>query len=111
MASPPGAMGASPESRGGSSEQWAGGSSGAGGAAAMIGRVLGARYRLLALVGTGASAHVYLADDVKLRRRVAVKVLHVALADDEAFLRRFRAEAQSAAQLSHPNIVVVHDWN
>jgi len=77
----------------------------------LVGRVLGGRYRLLALVGTGASAHVYLADDVKLRRRVAVKVLHAALADDDAFLRRFRVEAQSAAQLAHPNIVVVHDWN
>jgi serine/threonine-protein kinase len=75
-----------------------------------IGRVLGGRYRLVALVGTGASAQVYLADDVRLRRRVAVKVLHAALADDAAFLRRFRAEAQAAAALSHPNIVAVYDW-
>ena len=47
-----------------------------------IGRVLGGRYRLVAAVGTGASATVYLADDVQLRRRVAVKVLHPYLADD-----------------------------
>ncbi|HVL06198.1 MAG TPA: serine/threonine protein kinase, partial [Acidimicrobiales bacterium] len=53
-----------------------------------LGRVLGGRYRLLAPIGTGASAHVFLADDVRLRRRVAVKILHPALADDEAFLRR-----------------------
>lgn len=45
-----------------------------------VGQVLGGRYRLLAPVGTGASASVYLADDVTLRRRVAVKILHDALA-------------------------------
>ena len=49
-----------------------------------VGQVLGGRYRLLAPIGTGASATVYLADDVVLRRRVAVKVLHDALADDSA---------------------------
>jgi serine/threonine-protein kinase len=75
-----------------------------------LGRVLGGRYRLRAPIGTGASAEVYLADDVTLRRRVAVKVLHPALADDEAFLRRFRAEAQAAAALSHPNLMQVFDW-
>jgi serine/threonine-protein kinase len=75
-----------------------------------IGRVLGGRYRLVAPVGTGASATVYQADDVQLRRRVAVKMLHPVLADDPAFLRRFRAEAQAAAGLSHPNIMAVFDW-
>ena len=75
-----------------------------------IGRVLSGRYRLIAPIGTGASAQVFLADDVRLRRRVAVKVLHAALADDDAFLRRFRAEAQAAAALNHPNIVAVYDW-
>ncbi len=72
--------------------------------------MLGGRYRLNAPIGTGASAQVYLADDVTLRRRVAVKVLHPALADDEAFLRRFRAEARAAAALSHPNLMAVYDW-
>ena len=47
-----------------------------------IGRVLSGRYRLIAPIGTGASAQVYLADDVRLRRRVAVKVLHAALAEE-----------------------------
>jgi len=75
-----------------------------------IGQVLGGRYRLLAPIGTGASATVYLSDDVVLRRRVAVKVLHDALADDPSFLKRFRAEAQSAAALNHPNVMAVHDW-
>ena len=75
-----------------------------------IGRVLGGRYRLVAPVGTGGSAHVYVADDTTLRRRVAVKVLQPALALDQAFLRRFRAEAQAAAALNHPNIMRVFDW-
>ena len=75
-----------------------------------VGRVLGGRYRLLAPIGTGGSAHVYQAEDSTLRRRVAVKVLHAALADDESFLRRFRAEAQAAAALNHPNVMRVFDW-
>src|SRR3954469_1180731 len=75
-----------------------------------LGRVLGGRYRLVAAIGTGASAQVFLADDVTLRRRVAVKVLHPALATDDAFLRRFRDEARAAAALSHPNLMAVYDW-
>ena len=75
-----------------------------------LGRVLGGRYRLTAPIGTGSSARVFLAEDVSLRRRVAVKVLHPALASDEAFLRRFRAEARAAAALSHPNLMAVYDW-
>ncbi|MEY2459807.1 MAG: eukaryotic-like serine/threonine-protein kinase, partial [Acidimicrobiaceae bacterium] len=75
-----------------------------------IGRVLSGRYRLIAPVGSGASALVYLADDTRLRRRVAVKLLHQALAEDEAFLRRFRAEAQAAAALNHPHVLAVYDW-
>jgi serine/threonine-protein kinase len=74
------------------------------------GRVLGARYRLLTPVGTGASATVYEADDVQLKRRVAVKLLHPSLAADQSFLKRFRAEAQAAANLSHPNVLAVFDW-
>ena len=61
-------------------------------------------------IGTGASGRVYVADDARLRRRVAVKVLHAALAEDAAFLRRFRAEAQVAASLHHPNVMAVYDW-
>ncbi|MCU1460802.1 MAG: hypothetical protein JWO37_877 [Acidimicrobiales bacterium] len=76
----------------------------------LVGRVLGGRYRLLAPIGTGASAQVFLADDITLRRRVAVKLLHPALADDEGFLRRFRSEAQVAAGLNHPNVMAVFDW-
>jgi eukaryotic-like serine/threonine-protein kinase len=75
-----------------------------------IGRVLGARYRLVTPVGSGASATVYQADDVQLRRTVAVKLLHPTLAADPTFLKRFRAEAQAAAGLSHPNVMAVFDW-
>src|SRR5689334_17639378 len=74
------------------------------------GRVLSGRYLLHSAIGSGASGRVYVADDQRLRRRVAVKVLHSALADDAAFLRRFRAEAQLAASLRHSNIVTVYDW-
>jgi serine/threonine-protein kinase len=79
--------------------------------AELLGRTLGGRYRLLALVGAGASAAVYLAEDTSLRRRVAVKVLHAGLAGDEAFQKRFRAEARAAAALSHPHVLAVHDWS
>ena len=75
-----------------------------------IGRVLAGRYRIIAPIGRGASAQVFLADDVRLRRRVAVKMLHDALADDAAFLRRFQAEARAAAALNHPNVMAVYDW-
>ncbi len=76
----------------------------------LVGRVLAGRYRLLGAIGTGASGRVYVADDVRLRRRVAVKVLHAALAEDAGFLRRFRSEAQLAASLHHPNVMAVYDW-
>jgi eukaryotic-like serine/threonine-protein kinase len=76
----------------------------------LVGRVLARRYRLLSPVGAGASGRVYLADDIRLRRRVAVKVLHSALSDDAGFLRGFRAEAQMAAALHHPNVMAVYDW-
>ncbi|MGH8988585.1 MAG: serine/threonine protein kinase, partial [Acidimicrobiales bacterium] len=65
-----------------------------------LGRVLGNRYRLVAALGSGASAHVFLAEDMVLQRGVAVKVLQPALARDEAFLRRFRAEARAVAALN-----------
>ena len=75
-----------------------------------VGRVLGGRFRLVSPIGSGASAHVFLAHDVVLGRPVAVKVLHPALAGDLPFLRRFRAEAQAAATLNHPHITQIFDW-
>lgn len=75
-----------------------------------LGNVLGGRYRLVASLGSGASAHVFLAEDMVLQRRVALKVLQPELARDETFLRRFRAEARSVAALNHPHVLRVFDW-
>ncbi len=75
-----------------------------------VGLVVADRYRLLARLGAGPSATVHLADDVRLRRRVAIKMLHGTFGVDDAFLDRFRIEVQSAAQLRHPHIAAVHDW-
>lgn len=68
------------------------------------------RYRLVAKIGIGASATVYLADDVRLRRRVAVKTLAEALAEEPTFVNRFGAEMQAASALRHPHIGMIHDW-
>lgn len=76
----------------------------------LTGRVLSHRYRLLSGAGMGSSGVVYVADDIQLKRQVAVKVLHRGYNADVAFLRRFRAEAQLAARLHHHNIVSVYDW-
>ncbi len=75
-----------------------------------VGRVLAGRYRLLAPIGAGASAQVYLAEDTRLRRRVAIKLLHQSYADDDGFIRRFHSEAQISAGLNHPNLLAVYDW-
>ena len=76
---------------------------------AEVGRVLGGRYRLIELLGQGGMATIYRAQDARLGRDVAVKVLRVEYGTDEAFVARFRQEAHSAAALNHPNIVNVHD--
>ena len=75
-----------------------------------VGRVFGKRYRLISPLGSGASAHVFLAEDVTLQRPVAVKVLQPALAKDEVFLKRFGVEARSVASLNHPHVLRVFDW-
>jgi eukaryotic-like serine/threonine-protein kinase len=71
--------------------------------------VLNGRYKLLSRAGSGGMATVYKAQDLMLGRIVAVKVLHESLSGDDEFLRRFRYEARAAANLTHPNIVTVHD--
>ncbi len=68
------------------------------------------RYRLVARIGSGTVDAVYLADDVRLRRRVAVKVFDESLGSEAAFVQRFRTEVRAAAALRHPHIVVIHDW-
>src|SRR5437764_800193 len=75
----------------------------------MIEQLLNGRYRLLRPLGTGGMASVYLAEDLRLGRRVAVKVLHPQFASDPPFVARFAYEARIAAGLAHPNIVQVYD--
>ena len=72
--------------------------------------VLGGRYELHRRLARGGMADVFLARDQLLDRPVAVKVLFSQFAADPTFVERFRREAQSAANLSHPNIVGVYDW-
>ncbi len=72
-------------------------------------RVLGDRYELKGLIGSGGMADVELAHDRELDRQVAIKLLHNRYATDPAFQRRFAREAQNASRLSHPNIVGVLD--
>jgi tRNA A-37 threonylcarbamoyl transferase component Bud32/streptogramin lyase len=64
-------------------------------------------YRIEALIGQGGMSVVYLAEDLRLRRRVALKLLAPALAEDEAFRERFLEESQLAASLDHPNVVPI----
>ena len=68
------------------------------------------RYRIERNVGRGGMAEVFLAHDLLLDRPVALKVLFAEYANDPNFVERFRREAQSAAGLTHPNIVAVYDW-
>lgn len=75
----------------------------------IIGKVLGGRYEILEKIGEGGMAIVYKARCHLLNRDVAVKILKEEYAKDETFVKRFRAEAQSAAALTHPNIVSVYD--
>ncbi len=73
-------------------------------------RLLSDRYRIVRHLARGGMADVFEAEDMLLNRSVAVKVLHANFASDEAFVTRFRREAQAAANLSHPNIVAIYDW-
>ena len=75
----------------------------------MTGEILGGRYSILDTIGEGGMAIVYRAKDTLLNRVVAIKVLRPQYASDSEFRERFRREAQSAAALSHPNIVNVYD--
>ena len=72
-------------------------------------RILGDRYELGRLIGTGGMADVYLAEDQRLHREVAIKVLRSDLARDPAFVARFKKESLAVAALNHPGIVAVYD--
>ncbi len=79
----------------------------------LSGELIDKRYQLIRLVANGGMASIYEALDTRLDRKVAVKIMHPHLAQDEAFVNRFIREAKAAAALSHPNIVAVQDqgWN
>ena len=72
-------------------------------------QTIAGRYELKHVVGTGGMSSVYCAFDTLLERNVALKILHDQYGDDEEYVERFRREARSVAQLSHPNIVTVID--
>lgn len=75
----------------------------------VIGRLIDDRYRVRSLIARGGMATVYVATDLRLDRRVAIKIMHDHLAADEAFRDRFIREARAAARLAHPNLVNVYD--
>ncbi|MFJ7586084.1 Stk1 family PASTA domain-containing Ser/Thr kinase [Streptomyces sp. NPDC097617] len=75
----------------------------------LVGRVLDGRYRIDARIAAGGMATVYRAVDTRLDRVLALKVMHPALAADDAFVDRFIREAKSVARLAHPNVVAVFD--
>jgi eukaryotic-like serine/threonine-protein kinase len=79
----------------------------------LTGEIIDGRYQLIRQVATGGMASIYEGFDTRLDRKVAVKIMHPHLAQDEQFVERFIREAKAAAALSHPNIVAVQDqgWN
>ncbi|CAB4587334.1 unannotated protein [freshwater metagenome] len=79
----------------------------------LTGNLIDGRYQLLRQMDAGGMATIYEAIDTRLDRRVAVKIMHAHLAQDEQFVERFIREAKAAAALSHPNVVAVQDqgWN
>ncbi|MDQ1544524.1 MAG: eukaryotic-like serine/threonine-protein kinase [Actinomycetota bacterium] len=74
-----------------------------------IGRLIDGRYQVRSRIARGGMATVYLATDLRLERRVAIKIMHGHLSDDTKFKERFIQEARSAARLAHPNVVNVFD--
>lgn len=76
-----------------------------------IGKTLGGRYQIESLLGQGGMSAVYKATDPNLGRVVAVKLIHPHLSSDPEFVRRFEEEARAVAQLRHPNIIQVYDFD
>lgn len=75
----------------------------------LIGLVIDGRYKVVSRMARGGMASVYIAEDLRLDRQVALKIMHPHLAESEQFTARFRQEARSAAKISHPGIVPVYD--
>jgi serine/threonine protein kinase len=78
---------------------------------ALIGKVINGRYRILEKLGEGGMSIVYVAEQINIGRKVALKIMHGQYSTDLEFVRRFRQEARLAASLSHPNIVQVYDFD
>ncbi len=76
-----------------------------------VGKTIGGRYQIEALLGQGGMSAVYRALDPNLRRTVAIKLIHPHLSADPNFIGRFKEEAAAVARLRHPNIVQVHDFD
>ena len=76
-----------------------------------VGQTLGGRYTIEAMLGQGGMSAVYRGTDPNLRRTVAIKLIHAHLTGDPEFVRRFEAEAAAVAQLRHPHIIQVYDFN
>src|SRR6266545_7028984 len=76
---------------------------------AMAGTVLEDKYRLQRILGSGAMAHVYEAEQLRLGRSVAVKIMRVALVSDKRSVERFRTEALAASRINHPNAIAIYD--
>jgi eukaryotic-like serine/threonine-protein kinase len=81
----------------------------AGSTDSLVGRLIDGRYQVRSRIARGGMATVYLATDLRLERKVAIKVMHGHLSDDSKFRDRFIQEARSAARLAHPNVVNVFD--
>lgn len=77
----------------------------------MRGKLLGSRYRIQSRLGEGGMAFVYIAQDEKLGRKVAVKILHQHLAENEDLRKRFYNEAHAISNLDHPNILKIYDFS
>lgn len=76
----------------------------------LVGKLLGERFQVQALLGQGGSGTIYRAEHVTLRRRVAIKVLHTELSRDELAVERFRREATTVADIDNEHIVEIHDF-
>ena len=75
---------------------------------AVLGQMI-KHYKIVAAIGAGGMGEVYLAEDTRLERRVALKFLPAHLTEDERYLRRFEQEARAVAALSHPNVCMIHE--